>query len=107
MPDPRQGEIYWADLPGAAGRRPVLILTRTSAIPRLSNVTVAPLTRTRRGIAAEVDLDHGDGVPTACTVTLENILTIPRSVVDRRITTLSPSKMQAVFDAIRFVFAMG
>lgn len=106
MPEPRQGDIYWANLPGPAGRRPVVILTRTAAIPRLTNVTVAPLTRTRRGIPAEVDLDPSDGVPTACTVTLENILTIPKSTLGRRIALLRKERLQAIFAAIRFVFAM-
>jgi mRNA interferase MazF len=106
VPEPRQGEIWWADLPAPSGRRPVLVLTRSRALPVLSNVTVAPLTRTGRGVPAEVGLEPAEGVPTACVVTLENILTVRKSALDRRITTISREKMQAVFAAIRFVFDM-
>ncbi|MCA9242961.1 MAG: type II toxin-antitoxin system PemK/MazF family toxin [Phycisphaerales bacterium] len=107
MPNPRQGEVYWADLPHPVGRRPVLILTRSFAIPQLSNVTVAPLTRSRRGIQSEVDLTPDDGVPTDCSVSLDNIMTVPRSMLDSRIARLGEHRMRAVFDAIQFAFEMG
>lgn len=103
MPTPAQGEIWWADLPAPAGRRPVLVLTRTAALPHLSNATI---TRTRRGLRAEVDLTRADGVPTDCTVSLENILTIPQGALRRRIATLGAAKLTDVFHAIHFVFAM-
>lgn len=101
-----QGQIVWADLPEPVGRRPALILTRTDALRRLSNVTVAPLTRTIRGINAEVRLSEADGLPSECVVSLENILTIPAESLDTRIATLNRARMVEVFDAIRFVFAM-
>ncbi len=106
MPEARQGEIWWAVLPGPAARRPVLVLTRSPAIPALSNVTVAPLTRRSRGIPAEVELSPSDGVPTSCVVSLENILTVQKTVLDRAIATLDGSRMNSVFAAIRYVFAM-
>lgn len=106
MPDPTQGEIWWADLPPPNRRRPVLVLTRSRAIPILTNVTVAPLTRTTRGIPAEVPLTQEDGVPTACVISLENILTVPKSLLDARIAILKPDKMRAVFEAISYVFEM-
>ncbi len=48
MSEAEQGEVWWADLPQPVGRRPVLVLTRSDAIPVLANVTVAPLTRSIR-----------------------------------------------------------
>jgi len=107
MPEPAQGEVWWAALPPPSGRRPVLVLTRSDAISVLTNVTVAPLTRTRRDIPAEVNLEPADGVPKACTVSLENILTIRKRLLERRITALGQHRMRLVFDAIRHVFAMG
>jgi len=101
-----QGEIWWVNLPAPAGRRPALIITRSSALPHLSNVTVAPLTRTARGIASEVRLTRTDRVPTDCVVSLENILTIPQALVQKQITMLKPARMLEVFSAIRFVFDM-
>lgn len=106
MPDCSQGEVWWAELPAPANRRPVLILTRSGAIPHLLNVTVAPLTRTIRGIESEVALSPAHGVPTACCVSTDNILTIPKAILDRRITSLDEETMADVFQAVRFVFDM-
>ena len=106
MLESEQGELWWAELPAPHRRRPVLVLTRTEAIPVVTNVTVAPLTRSIRGIPSEVRLDVADGVPTACAVSLENILTVPKRTLRRRIASMSEQKMQLVYAAIRFVFAM-
>lgn len=104
MPEPRQGEIWWAELPPPAGRRPVLILTRTAAIARLSGVTIAPLTRTLRNLPSEVVISPAEGVPTLCAASLDNILTIPKSLLDQRITSISRETLHEVFAAIRIVF---
>ena len=69
-------------------------------------MTIAPLTRTARGIRTEVTLRPADGVPTDCVISLDNIITVPQSLVDRRIASLSPRKMSDVFSAIRFAFDM-
>ena len=102
----RQGEIWWANLPAPAGRRPVLLLTRTDAVEHMANVTVAPLTRTIRNIESEVVLSTEHGVPSLCAISLDNIVTIPKKMLDRRIVALSRETMEGVFDAVRFVFAM-
>lgn len=106
MPEPLQGEIWWADLPQPAGRRPVLILTRSDAIPQLSNITIAPLTRTIRDIDSEVILSPAHGVPSLCAISLENILTIQKRTLDKRVLRLDNDSMTAVFSAIRYAFAM-
>src|SRR2546421_9114369 len=100
----QQGEIWWCRLPGPGGNRPVLILTRSSVIPHRGNITVAPVTRTIRGIASEVELLPADGVPTRCAISLDDIQTVRKNTLNRRIATLSPEKRRAVFQAIRFAF---
>lgn len=102
----KQGQVHWADLPGPAGRRPVLVLTRTDLLRRLTNVTVAPLTRTIRGLQSEVVLTEEDGFEVACAVSLDNILTIRNAMLERRVAALSPARMAEVFEAVRFTFAM-
>lgn len=102
----RQGEIWRANLPAPARRRPVLILTHSDAIARLLNVTVAPLTRTIRNIEAEVVLSPAHGVPSACAISLDNIMTVPKTMLDGRIVMLPEETMKEAFAAIRFVFAM-
>jgi mRNA interferase MazF len=102
MEKPRQGDIWWADLPDPAGRRPVLVLTRSAIVDLLANVTVAPLTRTMRGIASEVVLEPSQGVPTRCAVSLDNLLTVPKNCLSSKITSLSAETMNAVCEAIHF-----
>ena len=98
----RRGEVWWARLPPPAGRRPVLLLSRDSAYRVRSAVTVAPLTRTARGIPVEVPLDRADGVPARCVVNLDDIATIPKASLEDVLTALSSDRMRQVDKAIRF-----
>ena len=78
----RRGEIYWADLGPPAGRRPVCVLTRDAAITVLTAVTTAPLTRTIRGLASEVEVGPEQGLAEACVVNCDNLLTVPKGCLD-------------------------
>jgi mRNA interferase MazF len=98
----RRGEIWWADLPPTAGKRPVLILTRDSIIKSRTSITVAPITRTIRRIPVEVPLDEEDGMPVKCIVNLDDIITIRKTRLTERITMLSREKMSDVAKAIVF-----
>jgi mRNA interferase MazF len=80
----------------------VLLLSREAAYRVRASVTVAPITRTVRSIPVEVPLDRADGMPDACVVNLDDILTIPKRLLLDRITTLSSSKMAAVAAAIAY-----
>ena len=77
-----RNEIYWADLGPPAGRRPVCILTRDPAIAVLTAVTCAPITRTIRGIRSEVKIGIEEGLPEACVISCDNIITIPIADLD-------------------------
>lgn len=70
-------EIFWVDLGGTAGRRPVCVLTRDAAIPVLRALTCAPITRTIRGIPTEVEVGPEHGLPEASVITCDNLVTIP------------------------------
>jgi mRNA interferase MazF len=94
--------VWWAQLPPPIGRRPVLLLSRDAAYRVRTAVTVGPVTRTARDIPVEVSLDQADGLPTPCVANLDDIATIPKALLTRRITTLSPERMREVEDAIRF-----
>jgi mRNA interferase MazF len=91
-----------ANLGEEAGRRPVLLLSRDEAYRVRSQVTVAPVTTRVRGIKVEVPLSEKDGMPRACVVNLDSLLTIPRSRLERPIAQLSPDQMKAVETAVRF-----
>ena len=98
----RRGEVWWAELPSPIGRRPVLLLSRDAAYSVRTSVTVAVITRTIRNIPVEVLLGQEDGMPIECVVNLDNILTMPKSRLTERITTLSAEKMTAVVKTIVF-----
>lgn len=106
MPPKQQGEIWWANLPLPLGWRPVLVLTRSDALPGLLYATVASLTRTIRGIDSEVVLETDDGVPQRSAVTLDNIATIEQDLLVQPITALSGEKMNEVWEAMHYTFDM-
>ena len=58
------------------------IVTRDAAIEVLTSVTCAPITRTIRGIRSEVAVGPEDGLPETCVITCDNLVTIPKSVID-------------------------
>ena len=96
------GELWWADLPAPIGKHPVLLLSREIAYTVRTSVTVAMVTRTIRGIPTEVPLGQEDGMPAKCVINLDDIMTIPKSRLTERITSLSVEKMTEVTKAIIF-----
>ncbi|GAB3624172.1 type II toxin-antitoxin system toxin endoribonuclease MazF3 [Mariniluteicoccus endophyticus] len=72
--------------------RPVLVLTREAARGAMTKVTVAPITSTIKGLSSEVPLDARNGVDHACAVSLDNVMTIPRSLLGRMIGFLRPDQ---------------
>ncbi len=88
----QRGEIWFAATPG--GDRPVLVLTRDPVADRIGSVVVAALTRTRRGLVSELELTAvDDGVPSDCVVNFDNLHTIPRDKLRRRVTMLAAPRL--------------
>ncbi len=83
-------------------KRPVLVLTRNSAIAYLSTVTVAPVTSTIRGVPSEVVLNEEDGMKAPCAVNLHNAATVSQQRLGRRVAQLSSARMNEVCAALRF-----
>lgn len=97
-----QGDVYWYTFRAPDKRRPVLILTRDSALRFLTSVTIAPITTTIRSIPSEVMLTEADGMHTACAVNADNLQTIAKANLGGYITHLSFARMREVRDAITF-----
>lgn len=102
-----RGDIYLCRFAPPDKQRPVLILTRDSAIGVLSTVTVAPITSTVRDVPSEVILDIDDGMKGRCVVNLHNAVTIPQQRLGRRVASLSPQRMQEICLALRFSLGCG
>ena len=93
----KRGEVRWYEFAAPDKRRPVVILTRTSALRYLTGITVAPITSTIRTIPSEVLLTpEDDGVLSLCAVTLDNIQTVQKAQIGALLTTLSTMRMQEV-----------
>jgi mRNA interferase MazF len=101
-----RGEVWWANLPAPAGHRPVLLLSRDSALSHRSFIIVAPISRRVRHIPAEVGLRQEDGLAYACAVNLDVLYTISISSLQEYIATLSAAKLQAVEAAIHFALGL-
>jgi mRNA interferase MazF len=97
-----RGDVYLSRFPPPDKQRPVLILTRDSAIGYLSTVTVAAITSTIRGVPSEVILDVEDGMKANCAVNLFNMKTISHDRLVRRVAHLSDERMQDVCRALNF-----
>ena len=82
--------------------RPVVVLTRDSAIAYLSTVTVAPITSTIRGVPSEVVLSEEDGMKAPCAVNLHNAVTVSQQRLGRRVARIGSLRMSEVCTALRF-----
>jgi|SRR5579863_6042348 len=82
--------------------RPVVVITRDSAIAYLGTVTVAPITSTIRGVPSEVLLNEEDGMKDPCAVNLHNPVTVAQGRLGKRVAQLSPMRMHELCAALRF-----
>jgi mRNA interferase MazF len=97
-----RGDVCWYTFKTPDKRRPVLILTRDSAIAVLNSVTVAPITSTIRSIPTEVILTKDDGLPNICAANFDNLQTVPKSSIGDRIARLTARKMKETAAAVSF-----
>ena len=97
-----QYEIWWADLPKPAGRRPVLLLSRPSAYSYLHKFIVAEITTTIRGIRIEIAVGNREGLSKHCVVNCDNLRTIARSALVKKVGNLSPSRYPEVKRAVGY-----
>lgn len=97
---PRRGEVWWCELPNIA-RRPVVVLSRDAAIPRLRRVLIAPCTSTIRGLPSEVVLEPvDDPVPRVSAVNLDSVESVSIGVLVERMGRLSDARMRDVCVAL-------
>jgi mRNA interferase MazF len=89
-------ELSRASLPEPAGRRPVLLLSRNEAYSYLNKFVAVEVTSTIRRIAVEVPLRRDEGLPAKCVANCDNIRTVPRSALTKRIGQLSPRRRSDV-----------
>jgi mRNA interferase MazF len=88
----KQFEVWWADLPQPAGRRPVLLLSRNDAYSYLSKFIAIEITTNVRRIASEIPLGESEGLPKACVANCDSLRMVPRDALTRRAGQLPPER---------------
>jgi mRNA interferase MazF len=97
---PARGEVWWCEL-AEIGRRPVVVLSRDAAIPRLRRALVAPCTTTIRGLASEVLLEPGtDPIPRRSAVNLDSVESVSVAVLVSRLGRLADTRMRKISAAL-------
>lgn len=101
-----RGDICWYTFKTPDKKRPVLIMTRESAIPVLNSVTIAPITSTIRSIPTELVLTEEDGLPATCAANFDNLQTVPKGNIGDRITHLTAKRMKEAEAAVSFALGL-
>ena len=102
---PRRGEVWWCESPDI-GERPVVVLSRDSALDRLTTAIVAPCTKTVRGLESEVVLEPGDDpvrMPSA--VNLDSVHLVSQAWLVTRLGWLSDLRMRQICAALETAVA--
>ena len=99
MSVPKQGEIWWAE--AIDKRRPVLVVTRSEAVPILTTIVVAPVTKTIRQIPTEVRLGPRHGLALDCVASFDNLQPIRRTALTERLGRLDVDDMDEICRALR------
>jgi mRNA interferase MazF len=100
-----RGEVYSVRWPGV-GEHPSVVVTRESAIPFLSNVTVVLVTRTVRGMRTEVPLGQAEGLRQECVANCDNVLTIEKGAVGSRQGRLGPDRIRQLDGALALALGL-
>ena len=101
----RQYEIWWAELPKPAGRRPVLLLSRDDAYGVLNKFVAAEITATIRNIPIEVPLGKAEGMTKPCVVNCDNLRTISKAHLVERISRIPLRRIREVKRAVGYALA--
>jgi len=102
---PARGDVWWCEL-AEVGRRPVVVLSRDAAIPRLRRTLIGPCTTTIRGIPSEVLLEPGDDpIPQTSVVNLDSVESVSLGTLVERLGRLSDERMREICNALEIAVA--
>jgi mRNA interferase MazF len=102
---PARGEVWWCEL-AEVERRPVVVLSRDAAIPRLRRTLIGPCTTTIRGIPSEVLLEPDDDpVPQTSVVNLDSVESVFLGTLVERLGRLSDERMHEICRALEVAVA--
>lgn len=95
-----RGDIWLLEFDPSDNRRPVVVLTRATVLPYLRWVTVAPITSTIRDLPTEVRLGIDHGLKGLSVVNLDQVQTVAKERLHRRLGQLDAPTMHEVCTAL-------
>ncbi len=96
-----RGEIWLAQV--GRKKRPVLVLTRPEVLDVRELVTVAEISSSIRGLAAEVRLDHGEvGLDRPSVVNCDGLHTVPQMSLTTHVGEIGDATMRNVCSAVAY-----
>ncbi|MDZ7794424.1 MAG: type II toxin-antitoxin system PemK/MazF family toxin [Spirochaetia bacterium] len=98
-------DIWYVDLGGHAGRRPVVILTRQAVLQHLNKVTVAEVSTRDKGYPTEVFIGDMANLPSPSFVQADNLHTVPKQRLVKYSGTLDEATMRKT--SRKVVLALG
>lgn len=97
-----RGEIWDADLGGKAGKRPVLVLTRSNVIPHLTKVVVAEVSTQFKGYPTQVEIGVAANLSKHSYVSCEALHTVAKDILVRYRGELSQPLLKKISQAVVF-----
>ncbi len=101
----KRGDVFLADL-GRQGKRPVVLLTRNTAIPVLKSVTVAPVTTKIRGHVAELLIGKDEGLKRDSAVNCDNILTVEKDRLGKQYGRLDSVALRELSNRVKIALEL-
>lgn len=96
-----RGEVWLAEV--GHKRRPVLVLTRTEVLDVRSLVTVAEISTSARGHAAEVEIDHqAVGLDRQSVINCDGIHTVAQTTLTRKVGAVDDVTLERVCSALSY-----
>jgi mRNA-degrading endonuclease toxin of MazEF toxin-antitoxin module len=100
-----RGDVWFIDLGGKSGKRPVVVITRRNVIEHLNKVSVIEVTTKGKGYPTEVYIGRKANLPDSSFVQADNIHTVPKNRLVKYIGTLDNSTMIEI--SLKVILALG
>jgi mRNA-degrading endonuclease toxin of MazEF toxin-antitoxin module len=97
----KRGEVWLAEV--GSKRRPVLLLTRSEVLDVRALVTVAEISTSRRGLAAEVDFDHNEaGIDHPSVINCDGLHTVAQTSLTGPLGSVDDAVLRKVCSALNY-----
>lgn len=100
-----RGDVVYVDIPGV-GAHPAVIVSRQESIAIRTDVTVALITSSIRGLPAEVPVDTDDGLDHPSVINCDQLWTFPKYELSRRVGPLRYEKLRRLDAALAIALGL-